>query len=159
MPPVAVSMKRSATIFFQIVVVLIGIGILFSLLVEPWVEGVNANVTMLSEIYFDDPFLAYIYVSFIAVFIGLYQAFKLFGYVRQNNVCSPEGAKALRTITYCAISFAGLISVAVIYIVATTYGKDDISGGVAMGLFFIVTSLVIVAVTAMFEKKALKPVA
>ena len=149
-------MKRISTIFLQVVVVLIGIVVFAALLYEPTVEGVNANATMLSEIYFDDPFLAYIYFSFIAVFVGLYQAFKLLGYIGRDEAYSQQSVQALRTIKYCAMTFAGLIFAAVVYIFVAVRGKDDIAGGVAMGLFMIVVSLVTAATAALFERKVLK---
>jgi hypothetical protein len=99
-------MKRSAVLLLQVVIVVLGIVTVAALLWEPWVEGVNANVTSLYGIYFDDPFLAYIYVSFIAVFVGLYSACKLAGHVGHGKVCLPRSVHALRTITYCALLFA-----------------------------------------------------
>ncbi|MDP3794880.1 MAG: DUF2975 domain-containing protein, partial [Candidatus Sungbacteria bacterium] len=73
-------MKRSSTIFLQIVIVLIGIGVLALMLWEPHLEGRNVNATFF-EIYFKDPFLAYVYLGSIPFFVGLYQAFKVLGYV------------------------------------------------------------------------------
>jgi hypothetical protein len=49
-------MKKSSTIFLQVVIVLIGIGALALLLWEPHIEGVNAHATFF-EMYFD-PFIA-----------------------------------------------------------------------------------------------------
>ena len=74
-------MKRSSTIFLQVVIVLIGIGALALLLWEPHIEGRNAHATLF-EIYFKDPFLAYAYIASIPFFVALYQAFKLLGYCR-----------------------------------------------------------------------------
>jgi len=149
-------MKRASTVFLQIVIVALGVVIFAALLYEPTVEGVNAHATTLYQIYFDDPFLAYIYFSFIAVFVGLYQAFKLLGYIGRDQGYSQQSVQALRTIKYCTLSFAGLIFAAVVYIFIAVRGKDDIAGGVAMGLFLVVTSLVIATAAAMFERKALK---
>jgi len=146
-------MKRASTIFLQIVVVLIGIVVFAALLWEPTVEGVNANATSLYQIYFDDPFLAYIYFSFIAVFVGLYQAFKLLGYVGRGGAYSQQSVRALRTIKYCALAFAGLIAAAVVYMFVAVRGTDDIAGGVAVGLFMILASLVVATASALFEKK------
>ncbi|HEX5084561.1 MAG TPA: hypothetical protein VFY40_21170 [Blastocatellia bacterium] len=72
-------MKRSPTIFLQIVIVFIGIGALALMLWAPRLEGRNAHATPF-EIYFKDPFLAYAYAASIAFFVALYQAFKLLGY-------------------------------------------------------------------------------
>jgi hypothetical protein len=63
-------MKRSSTIFLQIVIVLIGIGTFVLLLWEPQIEGVNAHATLF-EIYFKDPFLACVYIGSIPYFVAL----------------------------------------------------------------------------------------
>jgi hypothetical protein len=85
-------MKRSSTIFLQIVIVLIGIGALALMLWEPHIEGRNAHATLF-EIYFKDPFLAYAYIASIPFFIALYQAFKVLEYVRQNKTFSQATGK------------------------------------------------------------------
>src|SRR5215470_16450413 len=73
------AMKRSSTIFLQIVVVLFGIAVLAFLLWEPHVEGRNKHATVF-EIYFKDWFLAYVYIASIPFFMALVQAFKVLGY-------------------------------------------------------------------------------
>ena len=151
-------MKRVSTVFLQVVIVALGIVVFVALLWEPTVEGVNANATTLYQIYFDDPFLAYIYVSFIAVFVGLYQAFKLLGYIGRDEAYSQQSVQALRTIKHCALSFAGLIFAAVAYIFIVVRGKDDIAGGVAMGLFMIIFSAVVATTASLFERTLVKRV-
>jgi hypothetical protein len=59
-------MKRVSTTFLQVVIVLLGAGVLALLLWEPHLEGRNVNATLF-EIYFKDPFLAYIYLAFVPV--------------------------------------------------------------------------------------------
>src|SRR6195256_2485457 len=108
-------MKRSSTIFLQVVIVLIGIGALALLLWEPHIEGRNAHATPF-EIYFKDPFLAYAYIASIPFFVALYQAFKVLGYAGQNKVFSQEAVKALRTIKFCAIVIVGFVAVGEIFI-------------------------------------------
>src|SRR5215510_2457705 len=108
-------MKRSSTIFLQIVIVLIGLGVLALLLWEPQIEGVNAHATNF-EIYFKDPFLALVYAGSIPFFIALYQGFKVLKYVRQDTTFSPATVKAMRTIKYCAIAIVGFVVVEEIFI-------------------------------------------
>src|SRR5438876_2799212 len=110
-------MKRSSTIFLQVVIVLIGIGALAVMLWEPHIEGRNAHATLF-EIYFKDPFLAYAYIASISFFVALYQAFKVLGYVGQNQVFSPAAVRALRTIKYCAMAIIGFVVVGEIFITA-----------------------------------------
>jgi hypothetical protein len=144
-------MKRGSTIFLQVVIVLLGIGVLAALLWEPQVEGRNVNATQF-EIYFKDPFLAYIYLAFIPFFVGLYQAFKLLGYARRDEVFSERSVQALRILKYCAIAVAVFILGAEVYIFTFVRGTDDVAGGVAMGVFIIFVSAIIAAAAAVFER-------
>ena len=130
---------------------LIGIGALALMLWEPHIEGRNVHATLF-EIYFKDPFLAYAYIASIPFFVALYQAFMLLGYIGQNRVFSLNSVRALRTIKYCAIALVALIVAAEVYLFIAQRGKDDIAGGVAMGLFMIFVSVVIAAAAAVFER-------
>ena len=144
-------MKKSSTVFLQVVIVLIGIGALALMLWEPHLEGRNAHATLF-QIYFNDPFLAYAYIASIAFFVALYQAFKLLGYVGRGDVFSQRSVKALRTIKYCAMSLVGFLVGAEAYFFIVQRGKDDIAGGVMMGLFLIFISVVVATAAAVFEK-------
>src|SRR3990167_8698593 len=104
----APSMKRSSTIFLQVVIVLVGIGTLALMLWEPHLEGRNAHATLFA-IYFKDPFLAYVYIGSIPFFVALYQAIKVLRYVRQNKTFSQAVVNALRIIKYCAFITVGAI--------------------------------------------------
>src|SRR5437870_12159320 len=118
-------MKRSSTIFLQIVIVLIGIGALALMLWEPRVEGRNAHATLF-EIYFKDLFLAYAYIASIPFFVALYQAFKVLGHAGQNKVFSPAAVRALRTMKYCAMAIIGFVAVGEIFIISVDI--DDRAG-------------------------------
>src|SRR4029079_5442996 len=142
-------MKRSSTIFLQIVIVLIGIGALALLLWEPHIEGRNAHATLF-EISFKDPFLAYAYAASIAFFVALYQAFKVLGYIGQNKVFSQPTLKALRTIKFCAVMMIGLVAVGELFIVLGN--SDDRAGGVFIGILITFGSVVIAGAAAMFER-------
>lgn len=143
-------MKKGSTIFLQVVIVLIGIGALVLMLWEPHLEGRNAHATP-SQVYFNDPFLAYAYAVSIAFFVALYKAFRLLGYIGQNKVFSLHSVKALRTIKYCAMFLVGGIVAPLIYLFAVRPG-DDIAGGVAIGLVMIFLSAVVATAAAVFEK-------
>ena len=145
-------MKKSSTIFLQVVIVFIGIGALALMLWEPHLEGRNAHATLF-QIYFNDLFLAYAYIASIAFFVALYQAFKLLGYVGRSDVFSQRSVKALRTIKYCAMSLVGFLVGAEAYFFIVQRGKeDDIAGGVMMGFFLIFISVVVATAAAVFEK-------
>src|SRR5688572_26068131 len=103
-------MERGSILFLKAVLVLIGIGALALMLWEPHIEGRNAHATLF-EIYFKDPFLAYAYIASIPLFVGLYQAFKVLGYVGHNQVFSPVAVRALRTMKFCAMAIIGSVAV------------------------------------------------
>jgi hypothetical protein len=144
-------MKRSSTIFLQVVIVLIGIGALALMLWEPHIEGRNAHATLF-EMYFKDPFLAYAYIASIPFFVALSQAFKLLGYVRQNTTFSQATVKALRTIKYCAIAMIGFVAVSVIFMYPMFGDKDDRPAGVFMRILITFPSIVIATAAGMFER-------
>jgi len=146
----APSMKRSSTVFLQIVIVLIGVGALALLLWEPQIEGVNAHATNF-EIYFKDPFLALVYIGSIPFFAALYQAFKVLGYAGHNKIFSKEAVKSVRTIKYCALAIIGFVVVEEIFIMLN-HGSDDPAGGVFMGVLITFGSIVIATAAAMFER-------
>ena len=142
-------MKRGSTIFLQVVIVLLCVGVLALLLWEPNLEGRNANATLF-EIYFKDPFLAYAYIGSIPFFVALYQAFKLLGYIGRNEVFSQRSVRALRTIKYCALAFIGFVAVSVIFMIGGD--RDDRPGGTFMRILVTFPSIVIAAAAAMFER-------
>lgn len=145
-------MKRSSTVFLQVVIVLIAIGALALMLIEPTREGRNAHATLF-QVYFNDPFLAYAYVASIAFFVALYKAFKLLGYVGRSEVFSQRSVKALRTIKRCAISLVVFLAGAEAYFVIVQRRREDyIAGGVMMGLILIFISVVVATAAAVFER-------
>lgn len=145
-------MKRSSTIFLQIVIVLIGLGALALLLWEPHLEGRNKDATLF-EIYFQDPFLALVYAGSMPFFIALYQGIKVLGYVGRNQVFSPEVVKALRTIKYCALAIIGFVVVEEIFILLMNGGDNDNPGApIFMGILIIFPSIVVATAAAMFER-------
>ena len=142
-------MKRSSTLFLQVVIVLIGIGTFALLLWEPHVEGRNAHATLFA-MYFTDPFLAYVYIGSLPFFVALYQAVKVLGYAGQNKVFSQAAVNALRTIKYCAITIIGFVAVEETFIMLGN--SDDRAGGVFMGILIAFGSIVIATAAAMFER-------
>jgi hypothetical protein len=143
-------MKRISALSLQVVIVLVGIGVLALLLWEPHIEGRNAHATTF-EIYFKDPFLAYVYLGAIPFFVALYRAFRLFGHVRQNGAFSQVTVDALRAIKRCAIAIIGFVAGGVIFILM--FGdKEDRPAGVFMSFLVTMASSGIAAGAAMFAR-------
>lgn len=103
------------------------------------------------EIYFKDPFLACAYIASVPFFVALYQTFTLLKHVRQDKIFSLDSVRALRTIKFCAISLVASIMAAEAYFFIFRRGKDDIAGGVAVGLFLMFVSAIIAAIADVFE--------
>ena len=145
-------MQRISASFLQVAVVLIGIGSMAVLLWEPHIEGRNAHATTF-EIYFKDPFLAYVYVGSIPFFVALYRASGLFGHARKNGVVSHVTVDALRAITRCAMAIIGFVAGAAVIILM--FGdKDDRPAGFFMALLFTVASSGVSIVAAMVARRS-----
>jgi hypothetical protein len=144
-------MPRKSVIFLQAVTALIGIGTLGLMLWEPLLEGRNAHATLI-QVYFNDPFLAYAYAASVAFFVALYQVFKLLGYIGRNEVFSLAAVKVLQIIKYCAMTLVVFIAGAEAYLFIVQRGKDDVAGGVAIGLVLIAIAAGIAAAAAVFER-------
>ncbi|HEY7642577.1 MAG TPA: DUF2975 domain-containing protein [Steroidobacteraceae bacterium] len=142
-------MKFGATVFLRVVLVLIGIGALAFLLVEPHFEGRNAHATFF-EIYFKDPFLAYAYLASTAFFLGLYHAFKVLAYAGRNEEFSPSAVKSVRTIKYCALALIGFVLGGEAFIML--HESDDRAGGVFMGVLIFSASIVVATAMAVLER-------
>jgi hypothetical protein len=143
-------MNKNLTIFLQIFIVIVGVAVLAFMLVEPNFEGRNIGATF-SQIYFHDSFLILAYTASIAFFVALYQAFKILGRIRHDELLSSANAKALRTIKYSGITLLCFFLAAEAYLMIVRPG-DDIAGGVFMGLLGIVGSGTITIVATRFEK-------
>ena len=142
-------MKRTSTVFLQIVIVLIGVAAIAFLLGEPHLEGRNSHATLF-EVYFKDPFLAFVYIASIPFFVALYQAFRLLGYAGQNKVFSPTAVKALRTIKYCAIAIIGFVAVSIVFMPMSD--PDDGPPGVVMRILVAFGAIIVATAAAMFER-------
>lgn len=116
----------------------------------PLTEGRAATLDLF-HIY-ADPFLAYGYLASIAFFVALYQAFKLLGYIGQNNVFSLNSVMALRTIKYCAIALSVLIVMAGLCIKIFHAKEDDPAGFLAMCIVTTFVSIVIATAAAVSER-------
>lgn len=146
-----VSIRRATIVFLQTAIILFAIVVLAFLLWEPHVEGVNAHATTLSEIYFDDPFLAYAYMASIPFFVILYQAFTLLRYMGRNELFSQRSVKAVRMIKQCAMAMIVLIVLGVVFLMLGE--SDDRPPIIMMGTVATLFFAMIAAGAARFEWK------
>ena len=122
----------------------------------PLTEGRAVNLDLFS--IYVDPFIIYGYLASIPFFVGLYQAFKLLGYIGQKEVFSLDSVKTLRTIKHCAIIQSILIVLAATYIRIFYVGDtvsaadDDPAGFVAVSIVTTFISIVVATAATVFEK-------
>jgi len=142
-------MRRRSTTLLQVVTVFIGIGSLALLLWEPHIEGRNAHAT-LTDIYFRDPFLAYVYLASIPFFIALYQAFRLLGWAgSREGAASDRAIRAAHLIRNCTRVTVGFIVVGVATLMFVGEERPPVA---FMGLVTTVAFLVIGASAAALER-------
>jgi hypothetical protein len=143
-------MKKGLIFLLKLVLLIIAIGALTFMIGFPQTEGRAANLDLIS--IYTDPFIIYIYIASIPFFVGLYYAFKLLGYFDKNKIFSSISVNAVRNIKYCAMIVIGFILGAEAFLLLVERSKsDDMAGGVAMGIFIIVISVLIAASAAIFE--------
>src|SRR5690349_18149062 len=138
-------MRRGSTLFLRAVVILIAVGALALLLWEPQTEGRNAHATVFAT-YFEDPFLAYVYVATIALFVALYQAFNVLGHVARDTMLSPDAVSRLRAIRHCAMAIIGFVAGGELFILLQN--ADDPQGGFFIGFLIVFIATVVLTATA-----------
>jgi len=142
-------MKRASTIFLQAVIVLIGIIVLVIMIRFPLSEGRAKNLDLFN--IYSDPFILYGYATSVALFVALYKAFKLLGYIGRNKVFSIDSVSALRSIKYCAIIFSILIVAAGLYVRIFHNKEDDPAGFLAICIITTFFAIVVAVATVVFE--------
>lgn len=90
------------------------------------------------------------YISAIAYFFALIQAFKLLQYIEQHVAFSMFAVKALQKIKRCALLISGLytLNLPVAFLVADA---DDAPGLIIMASFFVFAPLVIAMFAAVLQ--------
>jgi hypothetical protein len=125
-------MTRSSALLLQGIIVLLAVCALAFLLCEPHYEGRNAHSTPF-QVYFNDPFLIYVYVGSISFFVALYRAFGLVGHLRQSRAWSQASVDAARTIKQCGMLLIGFVAGGVMFILLSGDAEDR-PAGLVMGL-------------------------
>ena len=141
-------MKGTTTFLGRLAIVLLGAGALVFLLGEPHLEGRNAHATVF-EVYFKDPFLAYVYVGSVPFFLGLWRAFVLLGRARDHGAYSQVTVDGLRDIRRCALALIGFVGLGILFIVRYGDGDDRPVGFVMGGLIMAAAGVVAMAAKAL----------
>lgn len=141
--------KRGSTLFLRAVIILIAIIVLAGMIWFPQTEGRAANLDLV-RIY-ADPLIIYGYIASLPFFIALYQAFKLLGYVDNNQVFSQPAVTAVRNVKFCAVTIGGFIVLGILIIRLFANG-DDPAGPTALGILTTFISIIIATGAAVFER-------
>ncbi|MWV43360.1 DUF2975 domain-containing protein [Paenibacillus sp. HJL G12] len=143
-------MKRE-TLFLKIALFLMGIPILaLCIFVLPSI-GKEAAELFPKLAYLQYPSLIAVYVTAIAYFAALYQAFKLLSYIDKNQAFSELSVRALKNIKFCAITIS-IFYVAFLPLLYLMAEIDDAPGIIVLGLVIILASLVIAVFAAVLQK-------
>jgi Protein of unknown function (DUF2975) len=144
-------MKNISILFLQFFIIFISIVVLGLLIWFPLTEGRATNLDIFS--IYSDPFILYGYFTSIAFFVGLFNVFKILGYIRKNNFISLKSTISFKIIKYCTFIFGALIVGAGLYIKQFHDKNDDPAGFLAMCLFLTFLTAVIATATIVIEKK------
>ncbi|MBX3738248.1 MAG: DUF2975 domain-containing protein [Candidatus Didemnitutus sp.] len=144
-------MNRHLALLAQVFVVLWGLVTLVFLLGEPHLEGRNAHATTF-QIYFHDPFLAYVYAGSLPFFVVLHRAFGLFGEVRRTGAFSSATVDSLRVVHRCALILLGFVAGGLV-IVLLFGDREDRPAGVFMGALVAFTAGSSAAAATWFSRR------
>lgn len=138
-----------ATCFLQFLTSLFGLGILAFLIWEPQVEGRNVGKVWY-EIYFQDPFLAFVYMGSIPCFVGVFKVFQFLSRVRNGKVFSSEVVRDIKVIRQMALLTMGLALIGQGILLLNN--SDDRAGGMAIGMFIHFLAFLVIAVTTVIAE-------
>jgi len=144
--PQRIALEKYVRIFFQIGTIFVGMGAVMFLIWEPQVEGRNIGAS-LSEIYFQDPFLAYVYIASLPFFVILYQIFRGIASIGRDISTTLY---ALRIIRFCAIIMIGFVMLG--EGILFSLESDDRAGGVFLGVLFLVFFVSLLGGTSLLRR-------
>ncbi|WP_074600383.1 DUF2975 domain-containing protein [Sediminibacillus halophilus] len=144
-------MKRGTTLFLRTAVILIGIPVLaLCIFVVPEIGN------FIAELYPEMAYLKYLvwidlYATAIPFYFALYQAFKLLSYIDKSKAFSELSVKALKKITYCAVTISAfyVVGMPLFYLMAEA---DDAPGIILIGMLVIFAALVIAVFAAVLQR-------
>ncbi len=142
-------MKHGSTLFLKAILVLMAIGVFVGMLWFPQTEGRAANLDLIS--IYKDPFIIYLYISSIPVFVGLFQAFKLLSFIDANKAFSQGAVNTLKNMKFASLSLIGFIAIAEFYI-RFAAGGDDPAGPTMVGIIMALAFGVVATAAGVFQK-------
>jgi len=144
-------MNLSSTSFLRVTTILFGLGVLaFCVVAVPIISfGITEYLGATNSLRY--LIMAGAYVTAIAFYIGLYQAWLLLRYIDANTAFSEKSVAALRTIGYCGVVI-GAIYISGLPIVFRAGQLDDAPGLIPLGIAFACAPIVIAAFAALLRQ-------
>lgn len=144
------SIKKGSTSYLKFVIVLIAVLVATALLWFPQIEGRNIGANLIGR-YFHDPFLAYAYISSLAFFSALYQAFRLLGHIEKDEAFSLASISRLKKIKFSALALIGFVLGAIAWLFPNMQ-KEDSPGIIPLGFVIIFASITVATFAAVLQK-------
>ena len=134
-------MKRLSFFVLKTAIIILGAVVFLWMLWFPQTEGRAVGLDLIS--IYADPFILYAYAASTTFFAALYQMYRVLSLLGAAKHSSKDISARLKTIQYCAIALAILVTLPLLYLIAFLRGEDDIIGGVVGGLIMIGISAII----------------
>ncbi len=144
------NMKSFLILVLQFALAIFGLFFLAFLIFEPQLEGRNAHATQF-EIYFHDCFLAYVYLTAVPFFLGLYHVEQLLSQIRFRSVLSAQGIATVRRLKWCAGMVLGAAVASLLFMIHGD--REDRPPGLTLRLIVILPSITVALLAARFEHR------
>ncbi|USB33917.1 DUF2975 domain-containing protein [Paenibacillus sp. YPG26] len=142
-------LERGTTLFLRATVYLIGL-----LILALCIFGLPVIAREAAEAFPDHwvyPVVILMYASVIPLYLALYQALKLLGYIDKNTAFSELSVAALKTIKLCAITIS-LLHAACLPFLFLIADLDDAPGLILFGMVVPAASMVIAVFAAVLQR-------
>lgn len=144
-------MRQHKTLFLKGVICIMGLAVLaLCIFVLPMMSK-GAVVEYPNTAPLQYPFLLGMYVTAIAFFIALYQAFKLLNFIDNNTAFSELSIKALRSIKRCAIVISILYTANLSFFYQVAQAEDA-PGVMVIGMVIALAPIVVATFAAVLQK-------
>ncbi len=145
-----IRMKRWTTLILKVAIVLFG-----AFVVVFCAFGLSSIIMDLADsaqniAKFMYPIIVVMYIAAVPILIALYQSFKFLNFVDKNMTFTEQAIKTLKTVRYCAMTMAGLHTVAFPFF-AILGELDDAPGAIVIGFGFIFVPIVIATFVNLIE--------
>lgn len=126
-------MKRGSTIFLRLAVIAFGLIVLALCVFAVPSLGRGIAIELPSIAFMQYPFVIAMYLSALAFYLAVFQAFKLLNYIDKNTAFSDASVMALKHIKHCAIAITVCFATTLPIFFAFAQ-MDDAPGVVLIGM-------------------------